>query len=430
MDSLRLEPIEHLSGTLALPGSKSISNRALLLAALARGETRLDNLLRSEDTDYMIGALTTLGVDVAQAEDACRVQGRAGPLVTEPGHWELYLGLAGTALRPLTAALTLGRGTFVLDGSARMRERPVADLVDALTALGADIRYLGEPGFPPLEVRADGLAGGTAWIRGSISSQFLTSVLMAAPLARGPVTMKLRDELVSKPYLDITLHLMRQFGARVEHRNYQEFSVEPGPYTAPGELLVEGDASSASYFLAAGAIRGPGVRVTGLGADSVQGDVAFLDVLRAMGARVQRSATDILVRPPESGVLNAIDLDLNHIPDAAMTAATLALFGDATSTIRNVGNWRVKETDRLDAMARELTRVGATVECGPDWLRVTPPHPWHETAVDTYGDHRMAMCLSLVALAGVAVTIRDPDCVAKTFPDYFRKFQALAVRRE
>lgn len=430
MDTLRLEPIEHLSGTLALPGSKSISNRALLLAALARGETRLDNLLRSEDTDYMISALTTLGVDVTPAGDVCLVHGCAGPLVTEPGRWELYLGLAGTALRPLTAALTLGRGTFVLDGSARMRERPVADLVDALTPLGANIRYLGKPGFPPLEITASGLAGGTTWIRGSISSQFLTSVLMAAPLASGPVTMKLRDELVSKPYLDITLHLMRQFGARVEHSSYQEFTVEPGPYVSPGEMLVEGDASSASYFLAAAAIRGPGVRVTGIGADSVQGDVAFLDVLRAMGARVQRSATDILVRPPQSGVLKPVDLDLNHIPDAAMTAATLALFCDGASTIRNIGNWRVKETDRLDAMARELSRVGAAVECGPDWLRITPPGSWHETAVDTYGDHRMAMCLSLVALAGVAITIRDPDCVAKTFPDYFQRFQALARRND
>lgn len=427
MTTLRLEPIDHLAGTLTLPGSKSISNRALLLAALADGDTRLTNLLRSEDTGHMITALTALGIEVEQTDADCRVAGRGGPLVDKTGRWQLYLGLAGTALRPLVAALTLGPGTFVLDGSPRMRERPVADLVDALTPLGARIRYLGEPGYPPLEVIGTGLEGGTTHIRGSVSSQFLTALLMAAPLADGPVTVKLSDELVSKPYLDITLHMMRRFGARVEHADYAEFSVQPGGYLTPGDYLVEGDASSASYFLAAGAIRGPGIEVTGIGADSVQGDLRFLDVLTAMGARVVRSDAAITVRPPASGTLAAVDLDLNHIPDAAMTVAALALFADGTSTIRNIGNWRVKETDRLSAMANELTRVGAKVETGPDWLQVTPPVQWQEAAVDTYGDHRMAMCLSLVALAGVAIVIRDPECVAKTFPDYFQRFQAMAV---
>jgi 3-phosphoshikimate 1-carboxyvinyltransferase len=275
-------------------------------------------------------------------------------------------------------------------------------------------------------VTGSGLAGGTTSIRGNVSSQFLTSLLMAAPLAHGPVTVQVVGEQVSKPYLDITLHMMREFGGEVSHREHREFTVTPGRYTAPGRYLVEGDASSATYFLAAGAIRGPGVRVAGISAGCVQGDVRFLSVLEAMGARVQRSADAVTVQPPASGQLNAVDLDLNHIPDAAMTVAMLALFASGTTTIRNIGNWRVKETDRLSAMTAELTKVGAAVEEGADSLRVTPPQQWREATIETYGDHRMAMCFSLVALAGVPVTLRDPDCVAKTFPDYFQRLASLA----
>jgi 3-phosphoshikimate 1-carboxyvinyltransferase len=428
METLRLDPVDHLAGHVSLPGSKSISNRALLLAALAAGTTRLDNLLRSEDTGHMLTALGELGVTLDTLDDSCTVTGRGGPLVTRPGRWTLYLGLAGTALRPLTAALTLGRGEFVLDGSARMRERPVGDLVDALTPLGARIRYLGEPGYPPLEVHGTGLTGGDTRIRGSVSSQFLTSLLMAAPLAAAPVRVTIEGELVSKPYLDITVHMMHRFGAGVTHDDYRQFRVEPGGYTAPGTFLVEGDASSASYFLAAGAIRGPGIRVSGIGADSVQGDVRFVEVLTAMGARVRRSADAITVQPPAAGGLQGVDVDLNHIPDAAMTVAMLALFAHGPTTIRNVGNWRVKETDRLDAMARELHKVGARVTEGPDWLRIEAPGEWRDAEIDTYGDHRMAMCFSLAALGSAGVTIRDPGCVAKTFPDYFDRFSAL-VRR-
>jgi len=426
METLRLDPVDHLAGHVTLPGSKSISNRALLLAALAAGTTRLDNLLRSEDTGHMLEALRELGVTLDAIGDSCTVTGRGGPLVTGPGRWILYLGLAGTALRPLTAALTLGQGEFVLDGSARMRERPVADLVEALAPLGARIRYLGEPGYPPLEVHGTGLAGGDTRIRGNVSSQFLTSLLLAAPLAAAPVRVSIEGELVSRPYLDITMHMMRRFGAAVTHDHYRQFRVEPGAYTAPGRFLVEGDASSASYFLAAGAIRGPGISVAGIGADSVQGDVRFVEVLTAMGARVRRSADAITVQPPAAGRLQGVDVDLNHIPDAAMTVAVLALFAHGPTTIRNVGNWRVKETDRLDAMARELGKVGARVEEGPDWLRIAPPAEWHDAVIDTYGDHRMAMCFSLAALGAAGVTIRDPGCVAKTFPDYFDRFSALA----
>lgn len=426
MNALHLPPLDYLAGDVTLPGSKSISNRALLLAALAQGDTTLANLLDSDDTHHMRQALTSLGVNLTATDGELIVPGRGGPLVTRDGRWELYLGLAGTALRPLTAALTLGSGTFVLDGTARMRERPVGDLVDALTPLGARIRYLGQPGYPPLEVTGTGLDGGTTRMRGDVSSQFLTSLLMAAPLARGPVTVEVVGEMVSKPYLDITLDMMRQFGARASHEDYRRFQVTPGPYRSPGRYLVEGDASSASYFFAAGAIRGPGLRVHGLTPDSVQGDVRFLEVIAAMGARVMRDGDAVLVRPPATGRLRGVDLDLNHIPDAAMTVAVLALFADGPTTIRNIGNWRVKETDRLTAMATELAKVGARVEEGPDWLRVEPPSRWQHAEIDTYDDHRMAMCFSLAALGDAGVTIHDPDCVVKTFPDYFDRFRTLA----
>jgi len=426
MKRLRLEPIRQITGDLKLPGSKSISNRALLLAALAEGATRLENLLDSEDTRYMLAALDQLGVPVVQHGDIWTVAGQGGPLVRKDAHHELFLGLAGTAFRPLTAALTLGRGTFVLDGTQRMRERPVGDLVDALRQLGASIRYLGAEGYPPLAVAGTGLAGGTASIRGNVSSQFLTSLLLSAPLAAGPVRVTVIGEQVSKPYLEITLHMMGQFGARVRHQNYQSFEVSPGGYRTPGDYLVEGDASSASYFLAAGAIRGSGVTVYGIGENSVQGDVAFVDVLTSMGASVTKYVDRIRITPG-AHPLKAVDVDLNHIPDAAMTLAVLALFAEGTTSIRNIGNWRVKETDRLHAMTNELRKVGARVDEGKDYIRVTPPDRFTSAEIETYGDHRMAMCFSLVPLAGVPVTIVDPDCVGKTFPDYFERFQSLAA---
>lgn len=425
-DTLRIGPVHALSGTIDLPGSKSISNRALLLAALASGTSRLENLLESEDTHHMLVALDALGVPVRRVDGHYEVDGRAGPLVRTPGRWALDLGLAGTAFRPLTAALTLGTGTFVLDGTPRMRERPVGDLVDGLAQLGADIRYLGAAGYPPIEVHGTGLAGGHVRMRGNVSSQFLTSLLLCAPLARGRVTVEVTGIQVSKPYLDITVRMMRDFGATIAHEQFQRFVVEPHGYRSPGRYLVEGDASSASYFLAAGAIRGPGMVVRGIGRDSVQGDVRFVEVLEAMGARVQQDAASITVAPPADGRLQAVDVDLNDIPDAAMTLAVLALFAAGTTRIRNVANWRVKETDRLHAMATELAKLGATVEEGPDYLCVTPPARLREAAIDTYGDHRMAMCFSLVALSGTPVTIRDPGCVAKTFPDYFDRFAGLA----
>ncbi|MGI9327761.1 MAG: 3-phosphoshikimate 1-carboxyvinyltransferase, partial [Pseudomonadales bacterium] len=336
---LNLRPVRALSGSIALPGSKSVSNRALLLAALARGTTTLNNVLRSEDTEYMLAALTQLGLAPAVEDTRVILTGFGGPIPATSTPIDLNLGLAGTAIRPLLAALTLGQGQYRLDGNARMRERPIAHLVDALRPLGARIEYLGQQGYPPLRIDAHGLNGGSTRIRGDVSSQFLTSLLLAAPYANTPVSIAIDGELVSKPYIDITLNLMARFGVQARHQGYGRFEVPTARYSSPGTFLVEGDASSASYFLAAGAIAGPGITVDGLGRDSIQGDVAFTEVLSAMGARVQLEAQRIRVRPPVQGGLQAIDLDLNHIPDAAMTAAMVALFADGTSHIRNIANW-------------------------------------------------------------------------------------------
>jgi 3-phosphoshikimate 1-carboxyvinyltransferase len=428
MEVLTLRPVRRISGTVRLPGSKSISNRALLLAALAAGSTRITNLLESDDTRYMLDALAALGVELRRGTHEAFVTGKSGPLCLDDDvDAELYLGMAGTAYRPLTAALCLGRGRFRLTGNARMHERPIADLVAALRALGADITYLGAEGYPPLEIRGTGLEGGTVSMSGAISSQFLTSLLLAAPLARGPITVLVHDEQVSKPYIDITLELMRRFGVDATHADYRRFEVPRGCYRSPGEFLVEGDASAASYFLAAAAIAGEAC-VEGIGADSIQGDVAFVDVLRAMGVDVQVARDHVRVRRPALNRLRAIDLDLNAIPDVAMTAAVLALFADGRSRIRNIGNWRVKETDRLAAMACELRKVGARVVEGRDFIEVDPPERLVDAEIETYGDHRMAMSFALVALGGATVRIRDPECVAKTFPDYFEALAALCHR--
>ena len=424
MSSLVLNPVSELSGEVSLPGSKSISNRALLLAAQSTGTTTLTNLLHSDDTAVMLSALDQLGVAVHSDPAQTIIEGRGGPLCDQPRNLHLDLQLAGTAYRPLAAALCAASGHFVLDGVPRMRERPIGDLVDALRPIGGQIDYLGEPGFPPITVRGPTLAGGETQIRGDISSQFLTALLMAAPLAGQPVRVQLTSELTSKPYIDITLAMMKRFGVEVAHSNYDDFRVEPARYQSPGALLVEGDASSASYFLAAGAIRGQGMVVRGIGSSSVQGDVAFVDVLKRMGAGVTVGDQHVEIRP---GKLAAVDIDLNHIPDAAMTIAVLALFAEGTTTIRNIANWRVKETDRLTAMAHELRKLGADVVEGVDFISVTRPVALKPAEIDTYGDHRMAMCFSLAALGGIPVTINDPECVAKTFPDYFDVFKSLAA---
>lgn len=425
MESLTLQPIEVVSGEVNLPGSKSVSNRALLLAALAKGKTRLTNLLDSDDIRHMLNALTKLGVSYQLSEDktVCEVEGLGHAFKTSQA-MELFLGNAGTAMRPLAAALCLGEGEYVLTGEPRMKERPIGHLVDALKTAGADVEYLESKNYPPLKIKSTGLKAGTVSIDGSISSQFLTAFLMSAPLADGEVTINIEGDLVSKPYIDITLHIMEQFGVEVINNDYQSFVIPTGQsYIAPGDFLVEGDASSASYFLAAAAIKGGEIKVTGIGKNSIQGDIQFAYALEKMGAEIEWGDDYVTAR---KGKLKAVDLDFNHIPDAAMTIATAALFAEGTTAIRNVYNWRVKETDRLFAMATELRKVGAQVEEGEDYITITPPTSLKHAAIDTYDDHRIAMCFSLVALSDTPVTINDPKCTSKTFPDYFEKLAGLS----
>ncbi|MFM2478338.1 3-phosphoshikimate 1-carboxyvinyltransferase [Celerinatantimonas sp. MCCC 1A17872] len=425
-EQLTLQPIDTVAGKIHLPGSKSISNRALLLAAMAKGTTTLTNLLDSDDIRHMLKAFEQLGVTVRLSEDKtrCEVDGLAGALQPVAAQSELFLGNAGTAMRPLCAALTLCQGEFELTGEPRMEERPIGPLVDALVQSGAKIEYLKNPGYPPLKITGTGLAGGKVDIDGSVSSQFLTAFLMAAPLARKSTEITIIGELVSKPYIDITLKMMARFGVQVENHDYQRFVIPAGQsYVSPGHFLVEGDASSASYFLAAGAMSGD-VTVEGVGRLSMQGDVAFADVLEKMGAQIEWG--DDFIRARHVQPLHGVDLDLNEIPDAAMTLATAALVAKGPTFIRNVYNWRVKETDRLAAMACELNKLGVEVEEGKDSLKVIPKGQLKHAAIDTYNDHRIAMCFSLVALAGVAVTINDPGCTSKTFPDYFDKFAQIA----
>lgn len=425
MKTLTLTPIKAISGVVHLPGSKSISNRVLLLAALAKGETNITNLLDSDDVKHMLNALNALGVNyqLSDCRTQCIVQGLGG-LFKSNQALEIFLGNAGTAMRPLTAALAASDVTAILIGEPRMYERPIGHLVAALSGWHADINYLQQSGFPPLQIHGKSLNGGKISIDGSISSQFLTAVLMVAPLLNGDSDISIVGDLVSKPYIDITLALMQRFGVTVINNDYKSFSIKGQQvYQSPGQCLVEGDASSASYFLAAAAIKGGTVTVTGIGKNAVQGDIHFADALEAMGANVEWGDDFIKVT---RNTLNGIDRDYNAIPDAAMTIATTALFAKGDTIIRNVYNWRVKETDRLAAMATELRKVGATVEEGTDYLKISPPSQLKHASIATYNDHRMAMCFSLVALSDTAVTIEDPDCTAKTFPNYFNVFKQLA----
>ena len=428
MKSLALAPANWAAGTVRLPGSKSISNRSLLLAALAHGETEIRDLLDSDDTRLMLSALRSLGVPiVACGEHAFRVTGVGGAFPVKEG--EFFLGNAGTAFRSLTAALALSGGHYRLSGVPRMHERPIGDLVDSLRALGADIRYLGGEGFPPLDIYPAAVRLCQVGVRGDVSSQFLTALLMALPLAGREVEIEVIGELISKPYVEITLNLMARFGVAVSRSGWQRFAIAPGQsYRSPGVLYVEGDASSASYFLAAGAIAGGPVRVEGVGAQSIQGDVRFAEALQAMGAQIEMGDNFITARGPRARKLRAFDGDFNHIPDAAMTLAVAALFADGPCTLRNIASWRVKETDRIAAMATELRKLGALVTESADTLSVRPPQKLSPAAViDTYDDHRMAMCFSLISLGNVPVTITDPDCVVKTYPDYFAEFARIAA---
>ena len=425
MEQLTLNPIGKINGEVFLPGSKSLSNRALLIAALANGVTKITNLLVSDDINHMLNALKSLGIEYSLSDcgTECTVIGNNGFFKTEEP-LELFLGNAGTAMRPLCAALAASEGEYTLTGEPRMKERPIGHLGDALAQLNANIKYLENTNYPPVKITGKTLAGNTVSIDGSISSQFLTAILMISPLLETDTNIEIDGELVSKPYIDITLDIMQRFGVNVQNNNYKSFNVKGGQsYQALERYMVEGDASSASYFLAAGAIKGGKITVHGVGKLSVQGDKHFADVLEKMGAEVIWNDESITVvgKP-----LTAIDMDMNHIPDAAMTIATTALFATGTTTIRNIYNWRVKETDRLFAMATELRKVGADVIEGEDYISVTPPEFIKHAEIDTYDDHRIAMCFSLVSLSDTPVTINDPKCTAKTFPDYFDKLAQVS----
>lgn len=447
MEQLTLPATSLAEGNITLPGSKSISNRMLLLAALANGETEILGLLKSDDTDRMLESLATLDVKTEQnPEDNTNyiVTGAKGCFSNKQAN--LFLGNAGTAFRPLTAVLAFCEGTYTLRGVARMHERPIGDLVDALRQIGANIEYIENEGFPPLKISPANIdVSKPIKIRGDVSSQFLTALLMALPLTKQKAIVEVVGELISKPYIEITLNLMAKFGVKVLRENWRRFVIPENSAYNNAELNkvgstsfihVEGDASSASYFLAAGAIAGKsmGVTVVGVGENSIQGDIEFAYELQKLGvdinfggisANIANNLLYINAKSPNQKI-KGFTLDCNHIPDAAMTLAILALFAEGTTTLRNIASWRVKETDRIAAMATELRKVGATVEEGADYIKITPPAQLTPNAViDTYDDHRMAMCFSLVSLGGVPITINDPKCVAKTFPNYFEEFAKI-----
>ena len=426
-EQLRLDPIRRISGSITLPGSKSLSNRVLLLAMLSEGETLIENLLDSDDVRRMVDALARLKISYEEdrPNKKIRVRGVVGRIPVAEA--ELFLGNAGTAIRPLTAALTLGHGRFVLDGIERMRERPIQDLLEGLNQLGANVRSIHNTGCPPVEIIADGLLGGVTELSGAISSQYLSAILLTSPYAKTPVEIRIRDHLVSIPYVEMTIQLMSRFGVNVVvSEDFRNFYINaPQNYQSPETYFVEGDASSASYFLAGAAITGGSVTVVGCGTESLQGDAQFAKVLEMMGAEVGWQANKITVQG--SGNLKGIDVDMNEMPDAAMTLAVTALFAKGTTAIRNIYNWRLKETERLKAVSCELKKLGAFVEEGEDYLIIAPPRELMPVKISTYDDHRMAMAFSLAACGEVPITILNPTCVNKTFPDYFDQLSELTI---
>ncbi len=423
-DKLTLSPIQKISGSVVLPGSKSLSNRILLLSMLAEGKTEIQNLLDSDDVRRMVEGLETLGIQLEEnrAENLITVSGTSGIIPVKEA--TLMLGNAGTAIRPLTAAMTLGHGRFVLDGVQRMRERPIIDLINGLSQLGANLRCINGTDCPPVEVIAEGLPGGITRLSGAISSQYLTAILLAAPYADKEVQIEITDKLVSVPYVEMTLRLMQSFGVSVNHENFRLFNIPRQTYRSPGNIFVEGDASSASYFLAGAAITKGSVTVKGCGTDSLQGDARFAEVLEKMGAKVEWEPQQVKLT---GNSLNGIDVDMNQMPDAAMTLAVAALFASGPTAIRNIYNWRVKETERLQAVSTELRKLGAEVEEGYDYLVIQPPEQIRKAEIDTYDDHRMAMAFSLAACGSSPVTINNPGCVSKTFPDYFEVLNGLCA---
>lgn len=439
---LAITPIRSIDGVVTLPGSKSLSNRCLLLAALSSGTTRVENLLESDDIKYMLGALDALGVEVTRdGSTVATVTGRAGPIdspLKGDDSLELFLGNAGTAMRPLAAALCMGSGNFILDGVPRMRERPISDLIDGLRQLGANVHCVSDTGCPPVTIKGARLTGGvprSASISGKMSSQFLSSLLMAAPLIDGNVTISIKDELISAPYVSLTIGLMKKFGVDVQivgdmNNGTPSFIITADQtYKSPQSILVEGDASSASYFLAGAAITGGTVTVVGCGSSSVQGDVAFANVLEQMGATITWDKDSITATRDPNVRLKGVDVDCGKIPDAAMTLAVVALFADGPTTIRNVYSWRLKETERMKAIVAECTKLGAKVEEFDDYCIIHPPmgnKVNDNVLIETYDDHRMAMTFALASCGGVNVNVHDPGCTAKTFPTYFDILGSIA----
>ncbi|XBC39016.1 MAG: 3-phosphoshikimate 1-carboxyvinyltransferase [Buchnera aphidicola (Nurudea shiraii)] len=423
--TLTLNPISFVNGKVNLPGSKSISNRILLLSSISHGVTNIRNLLYSDDTKYMLNALKIFGINFTLSKNntVCEIQGKSSSLSLNQ-KTSLFLGNAGTAVRFLTAMLSLsGNNNVLLTGDSRMKQRPIQHLIDALRQGGANIQYFEENNYLPIYIKG-GFRGGEIIVDGSISSQFLTALLIASPLAILDSKIIIKGNLVSKPYINMTLELIKKFKVNIIHDSYKCFYIQGRQkYQSPGNYLIEGDASSASYFLAAAAIKGGTVCVTGIGSNSIQGDVKFLKVLKKMGACVTMGKNFICCR---KGVLNGIDLDMNHIPDAAMTIAIVALFSKGDTIIRNIYNWKVKETDRLLAMSTELKKIGASVKSGNDYIYISPPKKFHCAKIDTYNDHRIAMCFSLIALSNTRVTLLNPNCVNKTFPNYFNILKSIS----
>lgn len=423
MDQLKLTACSNFHGSIELPGSKSITNRILLLASLGQGNVLIKNSLQSDDTNHMIKALEELGVKIKNQTEGMEIEGLCGKFHTKKA--DLFLGNAGTAFRPLTAILSIMQGQYILSGIDRMHERPIKDLVDALSQIGANIKYLKNEGYPPLEIHPANISYRSPInIRGDVSSQFLSALLMACSLLKDEIVININGDLISKPYIDITLKLLRKFGVNFINKDWKVFSlVQPANLKNPNIIEIEGDASSASYFFAAAAIAG-NVEVKGLSKDSIQGDIDFLKVLKKMGANVKYKKNSIVVS--QAVTLKGLTVDCKMIPDAAMTLATLALFAQGPTKLLNIGSWRVKETDRIHAMTTELKKIGAEVVNNLDSIKIFPPQEIkNNIAIDTYDDHRMAMCFSLVCLANKNIYINDPSCVNKTFPNFFQEFTRL-----
>ena len=428
---LKLKSSNLKNSIINLPGSKSISNRVLLLSSLGEGSITINNLLISDDTKVMIDALKSLGVKIAVNESLknCNLQGSNNYFLNKKV--DIFIGNSGITIRPLTAVLAFNNGEYYLHGTDRMHERPINHLVDSLVSVGADIEYKKNIGFPPIKINPSNIKNNKIFIKGDTSSQFITSILISSPffIKNEPLEIIVEGEIISKPYIEITIKLMKVFGINVRHSNYNNFIIsKKQKYSNPKDIYIEGDASSASYFLAAGAISGKKIRVNGVGSKSIQGDIRFIDALINMGVKINTGENWIEVN--SNSKILPIDADFNHIPDAAMTIAIISMYAEGTSILRNIASWKVKETDRIDAMSRELKKIGAKINQGDDFIEITPPKKFSDATIDTYDDHRMAMCFSLLSInnqfkQGANITINDPDCVSKTFPDYFDVFNTI-----